>query len=1004
MKRVVLYPGRFQPMLPHHAEVFQHLVGAFPEAEVYIATSNKVEPDKSPFNAKEKMEIMTKLHNIPEDRILIVKSPYNFNSYAEVFDLEDTHAVFAVGGKDMEDDPRFSFKPKRDGSPSYLQKINTTNNENLPMSERGYVYTSPTIGEDEAASASQFRVALKNAPDMQSAKSIFTKTFGEFNQEVFDLVYDRIAEDIMESLDLLKILAGLTEAPVNFKPGKGPMDYEPGISKKDQKAAADREENMMKSDPEAVGFTDISPEGMVSVDTGKPIRSKGRFHSMANQLPKGVDQNDPEIKKELFLKLLAKSPEYLLGEINARLENDDNGLAVSDRLSRLIDNLPNSGVMGLEADDRSFVLKLVKNAMENMELHRADSSDEEEFGDLPDPEEYMPEESLDLNDVRFDYNLHEDLINLIVEGKLKEIIIDALQMTEEEFNQQYGEDYDYDELNKQFNPEHPEYVEEPDPSFEMEGISEDPEKSKSQDLAEPEADTRKDYFQKAGGEPQQDLSGGSAGDLKQSDIIRVGDKFGIDNMAVILRFLQKTTDGDYASLSQSEKDEGSNFLNKVASVIKDTAKSKMLANLVGMSEPVTASKEYEESFDPRAEQSREDEEYDRLMQILDKDGEEGLADTLHIPMDQLNDEIDEVGREKGLHPDDDRDEILQIYIEDLVDNADWKDHGEYEGDADERAEESLEEAVEDTASMALEAAMAELKKLAGMQEESIKEDDDQEPQTKSIQVNKSIKLAGDSIYDENKTNPEEVNVKEINVTGSEAYVVHDGPMQVYTDTGFEKAVCDMLGKECSWSEQGMQEDGVAHFDVEMSDDDEEPKTNSMQVNKSIELAGDSIYDENKTNPKVVNVKEINVTGSEAYVVHDGPMQVYTDTGFEKAVCDMLGKECSWSEQGMQEDGVAHFDVEMNEEIKRLKHLAGIEEQSLDTGVSSAEFTKFGSKRAEVEKLYGKEGLEMYSKIWDEVKRARGPKATADEAFRVLVQKMAGKEKLGSKPLDMTGIG
>ena len=64
----------------------------------------------------------------------------------------------------------------------------------------------------------------------------------------------------------------------------------------------------------------------------------------------------------------------------------------------------------------------------------------------------------------------------------------------------------------------------------------------------------------------------------------------------------------------------------------------------------------------------------------------------------------------------------------------------------------------------------------------------------------------------------------------------------------------------------------------------------------------------------------------------------------------------------------------------------------------------GSKRAEVEKLYGKEGLEMYSKIWDEVKRARGPKATADEAFRVLVQKMAGKEKLGSKPLDMTGIG
>ncbi len=54
MKKVVIYPGRFQPMLPHHASVYQKLQATFPGAGIYIATSDKVEGDKSPFNFKEK--------------------------------------------------------------------------------------------------------------------------------------------------------------------------------------------------------------------------------------------------------------------------------------------------------------------------------------------------------------------------------------------------------------------------------------------------------------------------------------------------------------------------------------------------------------------------------------------------------------------------------------------------------------------------------------------------------------------------------------------------------------------------------------------------------------------------------------------------------------------------------------------------------------------------------------------------------------------------------------
>ena len=389
MKTVVLYPGRFQPMLPHHAEVYRHLQSQFPDAEVYIATSNKVEADKSPFNAEEKISIMTKQHDIPEDRIIITKSPYNWKEYEKSFDSANTKLIFAVGGKDMEGDPRFSFKPKKDGSPSYLQMINTNSDNALPMNQSGYVYSAPTIGDaNEAASASAFRTALLSAPALESAKETYTRFMGEFNQEIFDLVYDRITGNNMkESIETLKKLAGLLdEAPINFKPGKGGLDYEPGISQKDQKAAAARPAKAAASDPNSVGFTKIAPEDMISVDTGKPINSRQRARSMANQFPDGADVNDPAVKKEMFLKLLAQSPGYVLGEINARLANDDEGLAVSDRLSGIVDDLPESGIMGLDDEDRKWTLQLVNNAMNNMELHRKDSS-LDNFDDLDKPQD-----------------------------------------------------------------------------------------------------------------------------------------------------------------------------------------------------------------------------------------------------------------------------------------------------------------------------------------------------------------------------------------------------------------------------------------------------------------------------------------------------------------------------------------------------------------------------------------------------------------------------------------
>ena len=81
---------------------------------------------------------------------------------------------------------------------------------------------------------------------------------------------------------------------------------------------------------------------------------------------------------------------------------------------------------------------------------------------------------------------------------------------------------------------------------------------------------------------------------------------------------------------------------------------------------------------PFSEPSQQDMMADKLSDAYQQGGEEGLCKAAGCTMQELDNEIQEICREKGLNPDDDRDECIQLYIEELVDNADYKDHGEYE--------------------------------------------------------------------------------------------------------------------------------------------------------------------------------------------------------------------------------------------------------------------------------------------------------------------------------------
>jgi len=102
-----------------------------------------------------------------------------------------------------------------------------------------------------------------------------------------------------------------------------------------------------------------------------------------------------------------------------------------------------------------------------------------------------------------------------------------------------------------------------------------------------------------------------------------------------------------------------------------------------MKKAVKDKKKKDESFDASAEQSREEEAYNELVDAYDKGGEEGLCKAIGCSIEELDDEMSEFARDHSLHMDDDRDEIIHGYIEQLVDNADWKDHGEMDHDVDE---------------------------------------------------------------------------------------------------------------------------------------------------------------------------------------------------------------------------------------------------------------------------------------------------------------------------------
>jgi hypothetical protein len=196
MKVIAIYPGRYQPWHLGHKSVYDALVRQFGVDNVYIATSDKVDPPRSPFNFAEKQQIIAAT-GIDPGRVVQTRDPYKAVEITSQYDPQDTKLLFAVSAKDMAEDPRFKSWTRRDGSPAYFQPAPNKVSEMEDFDKHGYIFVVPTldfkVDGKPMRSATEFRREFA-AADAATKASMTRGILGTDDPQLVKLLASKITE------------------------------------------------------------------------------------------------------------------------------------------------------------------------------------------------------------------------------------------------------------------------------------------------------------------------------------------------------------------------------------------------------------------------------------------------------------------------------------------------------------------------------------------------------------------------------------------------------------------------------------------------------------------------------------------------------------------------------------------------------------------------------------------------------------------------------------------
>jgi transposase-like protein len=177
---IAIFSGRFQPFHAGHYSIYKSLVDKFGKDNVYISSSNIIDPVKSPFPFKDKKAIMNKMFGIPTNKIIQVKNPY---SPVEILSKypEDTKYVTAVSEKDAE--------RLEQGGKYFKNYDKVPDNKKKGYEDEGYYIIAPEMQlkvNGKNISGTQLRATFGNdLLTTKEKKDIFNQVYPKFDKDVF---------------------------------------------------------------------------------------------------------------------------------------------------------------------------------------------------------------------------------------------------------------------------------------------------------------------------------------------------------------------------------------------------------------------------------------------------------------------------------------------------------------------------------------------------------------------------------------------------------------------------------------------------------------------------------------------------------------------------------------------------------------------------------------------------------------------------------------------------
>ena len=177
---VAIFSGRFQPFHAGHYSIYKALVDKFGKDNVYIASSNAKDDVKSPFDFKDKKNIMTTMFGIPANKVVQVKNPY---APVEILDKlpKNTKYVTAVSQKDAE---------RLEKGGKYFKNYNKVSDDKKKgYGDEGYFIVAPEMQlnvNGKNISGTQLRATFGSSLlSVSEKKKIFQQIYPKFDKDVF---------------------------------------------------------------------------------------------------------------------------------------------------------------------------------------------------------------------------------------------------------------------------------------------------------------------------------------------------------------------------------------------------------------------------------------------------------------------------------------------------------------------------------------------------------------------------------------------------------------------------------------------------------------------------------------------------------------------------------------------------------------------------------------------------------------------------------------------------